>query len=181
MKKTNCLWTTIFFIQLLCSGLYAQKTVISGTAKNSVTKDNVSSVSVTVQNGTEGTYSDDKGNIRLLVNRCLPVTLIISSVGFETRKLTVTSNVTTLDILLEPDVELGREVVVSATLLPTRILESPVSIERISAANIRNAPAATYYDVLGNLKGVDITTSSLTAPSDSSVFLSTCNKSSFAW
>ena len=35
-------------------------------------------------------------------------------------------------------------------------------IERVSAAAIRTAPAASYYDIVANLKGVDITTSSLT-------------------
>src|SRR6185295_13511988 len=43
-----------------------------------------------------------------------------------------------------------------------RILESPVTIERISANMIRNAPGPNPYDGVANLKGVDITTSSFT-------------------
>ena len=56
---------------------------------------------------------------------------------------------------------LGQEVVVSATRTPQRILESPVSIERMGSAAIRNASAPNYYDAVSNLKGVDLTTSSL--------------------
>ena len=52
----------------------------------------------------------------------------------------------------KPSVALGQEVVVSATRVPQKIMESPVSIERVSAANIRNAPAASFYDVVIRFK-----------------------------
>ena len=57
---------------------------------------------------------------------------------------------------------MATEVVVAASRVPERILESPVSVERVNAAAVRNSPASSYYDVIGNLKGVDMTTSSLT-------------------
>jgi outer membrane receptor protein involved in Fe transport len=57
---------------------------------------------------------------------------------------------------------LGQEIVVAATRTPSRILESPVTIERISAANIRNSASTSYYDMIAKLKGVDVVTSSLT-------------------
>lgn len=57
---------------------------------------------------------------------------------------------------------MGSEVVVAASRVAERILESPVSIERISNATIRNSPASNYYDILGTLKGVDVITASLT-------------------
>ncbi len=52
--------------------------------------------------------------------------------------------------------------VVSASRVPEKILESPVSIERINTANIRNTPATGYYDMLRQVKGVDLVYSSLT-------------------
>ncbi len=55
----------------------------------------------------------------------------------------------------------------SATRTPSRILESPVTIERISSANIRNEAAVSYYDIIGKLKGVDVVNSSLTFSSPS--------------
>ena len=57
---------------------------------------------------------------------------------------------------------LGQEIVVSATRVATKILESPVSIERVSAVTIQNTPAASYYDIITNFKGVDMLSSSLT-------------------
>ena len=63
---------------------------------------------------------------------------------------------------LEPSYALGQEIVVAASRLPQRILESPVTIDRISANTIRNAPGPNYYDALGSLKGVDVVSSSYT-------------------
>src|SRR5204862_1327401 len=83
-------------------------------------------------------------------------------VGYALKEIPVTNATEVLQVNLVPSNSLGQEVVVSATRVPERILESPVSIERVSAANIRNAPAANFYDIVANLKGVDVTTSSLT-------------------
>ncbi len=92
----------------------------------------------------------------------LPVTLTFSSVGFESKELSVSNASASIEVSLNPVTSLGQEVVVSATRTPQRILESPVTIERVSATTIRNAPAANYYDVVTNLKGVDVVASSLT-------------------
>ncbi|MBS1563509.1 MAG: Plug domain-containing protein, partial [Bacteroidetes bacterium] len=43
-----------------------------------------------------------------------------------------------------------------------RILESPVTIERVNSAAIRNSANPSYYEIIKNLKGVDVTTASLT-------------------
>ena len=69
---------------------------------------------------------------------------------------------TPLTIDLVPGSSLGAEVVVSASRVPERILESPVSIERMGSANIRAAAAPSFFQGLANFKGVDMTTSSIT-------------------
>ena len=49
-------------------------------------------------------------------------------------------------------------VVVSASRTPERIMESPVTVERMDARAIQSTSSATFYDGLANLKGVDINT-----------------------
>jgi outer membrane receptor protein involved in Fe transport len=139
---------------------FAQTVTITGTVKNATTGEGIPSVSVTVRGGTLGSTTDANGSFSVNVP-VLPATLIISSVGFETKELTVSNVSAPVDISLNPTSSLGQEVVISATRTPQRILESPVSIERVSTATIRNAPAANYYDVINNLKGVDVVASSL--------------------
>jgi outer membrane receptor protein involved in Fe transport len=74
----------------------------------------------------------------------------------------VTTATETLTVDFVPASSLGAEVVISASRVPERILESPVSIERMNTQAIRVSAAPNYYDGIANLKGVDLTTSSLT-------------------
>ncbi len=153
----------VFFVaNLFALSAFAQNTIIKGSVKNATNKEVVSAVSVLVKGSSEGTYTDDKGNFTISTNQKFPVTIIISSVGFETQEVVVSSASQAVNVNFVTASGLGQEVVVSATRTPTRILESPVSIDRVSAANIRNTAASNYYDIVANLKGVDVITSSLT-------------------
>ena len=134
----------------------------SGTVKNARTQEVVPHISINIKGTNIGTYSNENGAYRLSTTRKLPITLVFTSVGFETREITVNSKNITVDVQLEPKTVLGEEIVVAASRTPERLLESPVSIERVSTATIRNTPAVNYYDILQNVKGVDLTTSSLT-------------------
>ena len=139
---------------------FAQNITLSGTVKNVNTGQGVPSVSVTVRGSSSGSLTDEGGNFQIVVPK-LPATLIFSSVGFETTELTVNDASTSINVAFTPGSSLGQEVVVSASRVAERILESPVSIERINARSIVNAAAPSYYETVQNLKGVDMTTSSL--------------------
>lgn len=145
---------------LLSLSAIAQNITITGNVKNGSSKENVAAVSVVVKGTSIGAFTDDNGNFKVSVAK-LPVTLIISSVGFETKEVSV-SGAGNVSVELTAVSSLGQEVVVAATRTSTRILESPVSIERIGLATIKNTAAASYYDILRNVKGVDVVNSSLT-------------------
>ncbi len=142
----------------------AQNVIVSGNVKSSAGGEALGSVSVTMKGNSIGTFTDNKGNFRLSLpsNTKFPITLSFSSIGFSLSEISVGSAGEMKAVSLNPASTLGAEVVVSATKTPTRILESPVSIERVSASAIRNSPAADYYDMATNLKGVDMVASSLT-------------------
>lgn len=141
---------------------FAQGITITGSVKSSaVNLSSLPSVSVAVKGGTQGAFTDAAGNFKITVAK-LPVTLVFSSIGYQSQEVTVTDASTAVSVDLVPGVSLGQEVVVSATRTPQRILESPVSIERVGLANIRGSAEPNYYDIVKNLKGVDLTTSSLT-------------------
>lgn len=140
----------------------AQNTTITGNVRNSTNKDVVPAVSITIKGTSVGTFTDEKGNFKLVTSQKLPLTLVISSVGYESKEINVTSATEIVQVDFTPSSTLGTEVVVSASRVPERILESPVSIERVGTATIRNTPATNYYDIIRTLKGVDVTTASLT-------------------
>jgi outer membrane receptor protein involved in Fe transport len=161
MRKITSYLVALILANICIISAKAQNATISGNIKNSTTNETVSAVSVTIKGSDEGTYSDDKGNFKIST-KSLPVTLQFSSIGFVPQEQTVTKATSSLKISFVATSSLGQEVVVSASRVPQKILESPVSIERISAGSIRNAPAASFYDVISTLKGVDFTTSSIT-------------------
>lgn len=138
---------------------YAQ-TVISGNVRNSVTKEVVPVVSVTIREAPNGDYTNDQGNFKFSTRKNYPLILILSSVGFETREITV-SGPGFQHIELTPASVLGKEVVVSASRFTQKKIESPVTIERIGTKDIINSPQPSYYNMIQGLKGVDVTTSSM--------------------
>jgi len=159
---------TLTHLLLLCAiyfllpvNLSAQSVIISGKISNAENQEAVPAASVVLKGGTGGTYSDNHGNFKLTVNHSFPFTLLVSSIGFETKEIVVESASASLQVDLKPASVMGTEVVVSATRSQIRSLESPVSIERMGAAYIREVPAPSFYDAIGNLKGVDVVTSSM--------------------
>lgn len=161
MRKITSYLVSFLLANMITAAAFAQTVAISGNVRNSATKEGAGAVSVTIKGSSVGTFTDDKGNFKLFV-KSFPVTLVISSVGYEMQEVTVNSATETVQVEFKTSNALGQEIVISANRVPQRIMESPVSIERVSAANIRNSPVASFYDVVTNLKGVDVTTSSLT-------------------
>jgi outer membrane receptor protein involved in Fe transport len=134
---------------------------VTGNVKNSNNAESLASVSVTLKGSSQGTFTDNKGNFKLSVAQKAPYTLVFTSVGFANKEVLVDAS-NKVNVSLTPAYVLGSEVVVSASRASERILESPVTIERISNTTIKNAPASNYYDIIGNLKGVDVIAASLT-------------------
>jgi len=137
-------------------------TTITGHVQNSATRERVPAVSVTVKGSTSGTTTDDRGNFSITTTQPLPIVLVFSSVGFEQQEVTVNSGSTEVNVDFKPGSILGTEVVVSASRVPQNILESPVSIEKMNTAAIRNIAAPSFYDALPALKGVETSVQSLT-------------------
>ncbi len=155
------------FVVLITANLlsilsFSQNIDINGKVTSSANGENIPAASVVVKGSGAGTYTDENGNFKLASTVAPPLTLVVTSVGYELKEVPVSAGQSTVDVSLQPSSILGQEVVISATRAPSRILESPVTIERISAANIRNTASVSYYDMVGKLKGVDMVTSSLT-------------------
>lgn len=161
MRKRFRYLACVLMAGLFSFAAYAQSTILKGSVKNASSKETIAAATIILKGTQAGTFTDENGNFRLTTSLKAPFTVIISAVSYETKEVTVSSVSESIDVELNPGSSLGSEVVVSASRVPERILESPVTIERLSAANIRTAAAASFYDLVGNLKGVDITTSSL--------------------
>jgi outer membrane receptor protein involved in Fe transport len=159
MRKDCRLIVALLVVNIFAIAGLAQNVTISGVVRNSISKDPIPSVSVMVKGSSSGTFTNENGFFKL-TTPTTPVVLVFSSIGYENREATVSST-DTVEIDFVPASSLGQEVVVSASRVPERILESPVSIERISNVAIRNSAASNYYDIVNTLKGVDVVAASL--------------------
>ena len=154
MKKSIYL-----FIFLCCLISHAQTTVTGRIVDNNNAP--VAGTNILLAELSQGTVSDLNGDFSLTISQDPPFTLQISSVGYETQSVSITSNNQVVNVTLLEGNALD-EIVVSASRTPERIFESPVTVERFGIKEIKNTTAASFYAGLENLKGVDINTNSLT-------------------
>ncbi|MDP3644660.1 MAG: TonB-dependent receptor [Bacteroidota bacterium] len=152
---------SLFFLFCFGTALFAQ-TTISGNVKEAKTGVPLYGANIIVVGKLVGTTTDSAGNFTLTVNLEIPFMVEISMVGFVSSIVKVNSNTQKLSIgLKEMATELD-EVIVSASRNPERIMESPVSVERMDIKTIQNTSAPSFYEGLENLKGVDVNTNSFT-------------------
>jgi len=151
----------VLFAALFLLKTSEAQTVIRGTVHDQNSKESIPAVSVTVEGKRDGDYTDDKGRFHFSVAYPLPLSLKISSIGYETRHVQVSSANEQLNIELKPAASMGEEVVVSASRSEQKKLTSPVTIEQISNKEIIRSPQLNYYDMIQGLKGVDVTVSSI--------------------
>ncbi|RYZ76244.1 MAG: hypothetical protein EOP06_31520, partial [Proteobacteria bacterium] len=115
---------------------------------------------ISVSGESTGTSTDADGKFTLTTSKTPPMTLNVTSVGYATTTYSVTSTAPVTVKIQSEDTKLD-EIVVSASRTPERVLQSPVTIERMSAAQVKATSSPTFYDGLENLKEVHFNTSSL--------------------
>ena len=136
---------------------------ITGRVASQETKEPLPNVSVNIQGTVAGTITNSNGQFKLRTKLKFPFKLTFSSIGFEQQEYEITGLASNLNIeLTTQTVVLGKEVVVTASRVAESILKSPVAIEKLDIRAIRESPAPSFYDALENVKGVQMTTSSLT-------------------
>ncbi|WP_396157777.1 TonB-dependent receptor [Flavobacterium sp.] len=149
----------LFIVSLFFCGITYAQTSISGSVKDSKNEP-IPGANVKVAGDSSSAVTDADGNFSLTTNKKPPFDLEISSIGFGSKKVSVTSNNQKVTAVLTDEETKLDEIVVSASRTPERVLESPVTIERMSLKDIKATTAASYYDGLENLKEVHFNTSS---------------------
>lgn len=118
--------------------------------------------SVAIKGTKLGTVTDSVGKFSIVINQKLPFRIVISSIGFTNQEIEVKTANDKLSIQLTTQTYIANEVVVTASRTSEKLMRSPVSIEKLDIRALKETPAASFYDALGNVKGVQLTTSSLT-------------------
>ena len=91
-----------------------------------------------------------------------PVTLKVAYLGYDDNLVVVkSSNLKLAIIMKEAKENVLTGAVVKASRITEKQKEAPLTVESIGIKAIKDAPAASFYESLGNLKGVDVTAASL--------------------
>lgn len=136
--------------------------IISGKVVDQEAGQPLQGVNILIKGTVAGTSTDAGGEFSIKTRANFPITLVVSSIGFKTQEFEVKGTDSRLNIALVTQTQLGQEVVVTASRVEENILKSPVAIEKLDIRAIRESPAPTFYDALENVKGVQMTTSSIT-------------------
>jgi outer membrane receptor protein involved in Fe transport len=141
-------------IAVLFSTLIFAQTVVTGTVtdedNNPIPGANV------VLDSSNGAVADFDGNFSITVNQNPPFDLTISSVGFDSVTINVTSASLNYDIQLVSSKNLLDEIVISASRTPERLFESAVTIEKFDYKDIAMSTGPDFYSSLTKLKGVQV-------------------------
>lgn len=158
MIKSKYPLTLILLSFLFFGNIYAQHN-IKGTVYDQKSKETLIGANIIVPSTGQGTMTDFEGFFSLEVNQ-LPIVIEVSFIGFEKKIITVNST-EALKIRLEEDKQILSEVVITDTRLTEKQKQSAITVETMDVIAIKETPAASFYEGLGALKGVDVTSASL--------------------
>ena len=118
-------------------------------------------VSVVIKGTTVGAVTDFDGNFQFTSNAPLPVTIVASYIGFLPKELIVSDYAKPISIKLEPNEVALKSFEVSDIRISEKQKESPLTVESMDIIAIKQTSAANFYEGLGQLKGVDLTSASI--------------------
>jgi outer membrane receptor protein involved in Fe transport len=150
------LFLTLFF----CSISFAQNSI-----KGVVTDENnqnIPGANINVAGSKDGAVSSFDGSFVLITKQNPPFSIEVTALGYLSATVSVNSTTQKVQIKLNSEETKLNEIVVSASRAPERVLQSPVTIERMGIQQVKSTTASTFYDGLENLKEVQMNSSSLT-------------------
>lgn len=125
---------------------------LTGSVIDSTLKEPMLGVTVMVEGTNLGTYTDGNGQFKIQVPNGTNLKLKVSSVGYAPILINYQPG---MQIKMREEIIQANEVVISASRVPERILESPVTIEKIDMTTIREMPAPNMYESVVQLKGAE--------------------------
>ncbi|MCI5090715.1 TonB-dependent receptor [Phaeodactylibacter sp.] len=160
MKFARIGWFLNFVLSLLFFNASHAQVTLSGKVFDENTKEPLIGASVVIDGTTEGTVTDFDGAFALKTQSSLPVKLSVSYVGYEPKIVDVASD-EELDIFLGESVITTDVVEVRGQRISDKQKSSPLTVESMDVLAIKETAATSFYEGLGNLKGVDLTAASL--------------------
>ena len=146
---------------LLTIGSILGQGTIRGTISDNETGETLIGASVVVKGTTIGTTTNVNGEFELRVEQNPPILLVVKFLGYSPKEITVNNFDENLKINLGTDNVLMQEVEIVGSRINEKTKQSALTVESMDVIAIKEAPSGNFYESLGNLKGVDVTSASL--------------------
>ncbi|MCB0637375.1 MAG: TonB-dependent receptor [Lewinella sp.] len=161
MKFSSTLAFFVFIFFLGSSWQTQAQTVVRGEVIDQITREPLIGANISIKGTTEGTVTDYDGTFSFNARVTPPFTLLISYIGYNEVEVPVESVVEPIKIELSENAVTIATVEVKGRRIGERQRQSALTVETLDAIAIKETPAANFYDGLGALKDVDLTSASL--------------------
>ena len=151
--------TLLAAFTLLVVALQAQ-TVLRGGINDADTGEPLIGANLLVVGTSDGAVTDFDGQFELRTKQEFPFKLEVSYLGYTTQVIDVV-NEAQLNLTLAEDIETIGTVEITGQRIGEKQKASPRTVEQLDAIAIKQTAASSFYDGLGALKGVDMTSASL--------------------
>ena len=156
MKKTLPI-----FIFLIFNVLTLRGQIIRGVITDAVSNEGSYGATVLEKGTSNGVAAEFDGKFQIKLTKGFPDTLVISALGYVTQEVAVTSIKQDVIVKLQPGEVTLNEANIVQSRLSDKQKESPLTIESMDAIAIKQTSSVSFYEGLGNLKGVDLTSASI--------------------
>lgn len=152
--------TLLALAGILLSGSLDAQVTLRGKIVDATSGEELIGASVLSKGTTNGTVTDIDGSWQLQVSG-LPTILQFSYVGYATTEVEVTDLDQDLTIKLGDDAITTDVIEVKGQRISDKQRQAALTVETLDAIAIEQTPASNFYDGLGALKDVDLTSASL--------------------
>lgn len=154
MKKAFVFWLFIFFYS------FAKGQNLSGYVIDQETQDPLIGANILIKGTTQGNIANDEGYFSIPVIK-FPVTLVVSYIGYQTKEISISKESSKLRILLSTDNTTLQEIQITDSRITEKQKQAAQTIEALDIIGIKQTASSDFYEGIGSMKAVDVTSASL--------------------
>lgn len=159
MKIAKFVFTVACLIVGMSLPCFAQVT-LKGMVQDADTREELIGASILIKGTAEGTATEADGTFELEVTS-LPVTLVISYAGYSEIERPVEEASESIVIRLSSEAIVTEVIEVRGQRIDEKKKSAALTVESLDLIGIQQTASENFYDGLGALKGVDLTSASL--------------------
>ncbi|MEM9823557.1 MAG: TonB-dependent receptor, partial [Bacteroidota bacterium] len=146
----------------LCYATTFAQVTIKGEVFDETLNEALIGANIVIKGTTTGTVTDWDGSFQLKSkDASLPLTLVVTYLGYTDKEIEVTSTDEKVRITLSENAIVTEVVEVKGQRISEKQKAAPLTVESMDLLAIKETPSDNFYDGLGSMKGVDLTAASL--------------------